>query len=157
MVHQMSRKYGVPFSTQYTDSNRLSYVYCCTFGGDPKNTVRETCKSIYKCPAKLIFIHVNVFNTDYFSFSMEHSTIQHSHPATSLFAGAFRNILTTDQIAEVNNQENLGVLPGINRTNNNVNVNSNIYFNIRREARKKVNTESLESFIDEILKPMIMM
>ena len=88
---------------------------------------------------------------------MEHSTIQHSHPATSLFAGAFRNILTTDQIAEVNNQENLGVLPGINRTNNNVNVNSNIYFNIRREARKKVNTESLESFIDEILKPMIMM
>lgn len=47
-------------------------------------------------------------------------------------------------------QERVGVLPGLIRTNTETTMNSDIFFNIWCKARFSTNAESIKSFLDEI-------
>ena len=44
MMHDLSRKYGVPFSSDHSDNQRLIFTYTFSFGGVCKNIMKQTVK-----------------------------------------------------------------------------------------------------------------
>ena len=150
-VHAKSRECGILYAAHKTSITKNSFfVYSCTFGGSTHAKMHQTIKSTYQCPACFKFVFIIKNDIIYFTFSLRDSNLSHNHSINRSFYESHRNILSQHDIEQINQMQSLGVLPGRIRTNINTTVNSNIFYNIRRDMIKQNNYENLSSLIKEI-------
>ncbi|OHS95492.1 hypothetical protein TRFO_38413 [Tritrichomonas foetus] len=149
-THKKSYVYVVPLAAEFTAANRMISSYCCTFGGVIKSKMRETIKSMCRCPAKLIFQRTFSNGAEIMTFMLNKSTVTHSHPVSPEYYGAFRNILTSEQINSIKDQQRVGVLAGTICSNMNCCINSDIFYNIRRNINVDNSNENLNILLTEL-------
>lgn len=146
-VSVITKKYKIPYSAYKTDGNRKTFIYICSFGGESRSNIRFPVKT--NCESILVFIkNIRFDGTSIFNFDFNKSIIRHNHSLEPEFIEAHRNCLDIQTIHNIKQQEAMGILPGRIRSNLNININSNIFYNLRRNEIEQSKNESFETFIN---------
>lgn len=133
MVKQISCSYHLPYSAQDTGKNRRIQKYVCCYGGKVRGKTSKTgCKANFK-----------YYQNDDGSFTAHSANLIHNHPLFEEFIDAHRSCCSEAQIKEINQMQQYGVPPGQIRTYLNVNVNKQIFYNIRRDTICKSKAEDI--------------
>ena len=139
-VSQISKHYYCPYSAESTGKNRTIQVYRCRFGGRVRGkSYKVSCSS---------FVKFTLEKDGTYSF---HSgDWNHNHPVELVYCNAHCNTLSQKEIESIKEQQRLNVLPGQIRSNLNISVSSNIYYEIRRETIMEMKHEDLNKFKESI-------
>ena len=140
-VHKITRKFFSPFSAKYTEKTKKNYIYECTFS---KNG----------CFSKLVFSHfIDFYENQYFTFNTQDCNFQHcNHPLNEHFVESHRNCCSDEIVEQVKFQTKLGVLPGRIRSNLDIEVGSNHFYEMRRPILEEERQEDLDSLIQMMQK-----
>lgn len=139
-ITEITKKHNCPYFAFLTGSSRTIQVFKCKYGGNKKGATspKTDCRSYIKF----------VTEKDG-SFSFNSAEFEHNHPTNKFYFASHFNILTEKQIEDARNQQKLGVPPGQIRTNLDTPINSNIFYEIRRQTIKDAQKETLKSFKKE--------
>ena len=135
----------IPYSAYKIDLERRYLKYRCTFH---KNNQGDGCN------ACLVFRTDLINMQKAYSFVLEKSILTHNHPLTPNFVFSHRNCIPLEIQDKIREQQEIGVLPGRIRSNLNIIVNKNIFYNIRRPIICKDRTESFNELIHKITQSM---
>lgn len=125
-VNKQSKKYFCPYSAESIGKGRSVQVYRCRFGGRVRGkSCKENCPSIVK-----FYLHGDNI------YSFHSADWNHNHEISPVYCNAHCNTLTDDQIRLINEQQKLYVLSGQIRSNLDVTVNTNIFYEVRRDTIK---------------------
>lgn len=140
-VHKITRKFFSPFSAKYTEKTKKNYIYEYTFS---KNG----------CFSKLVFSHfIDFYENQYFTFNTQDCNFQHcNHPLNEHFVESHRNCCSDEIVEQVKFQTKLGVLPGRIRSNFDIEVGSNHFYEMRRPILEEERQEDLDSLIQMMQK-----
>ena len=140
MVNEISHKYHLTYSAQDTGKNRRIQKYSCCYGGKVRGKTSKT-----GCLANFQYCR----NHDG-SFSAQSANLIHNHPVSEEFIDSHHCCCNSSQIEEINKMQTYGVLPGQIRTNLNVNVNKNIFYNMRRQTIMQSKNEDIDEFLTNL-------
>ena len=137
MVKQISCSYHLPYSAQDTGKNRRIQKYVCCYGGKVRGKTSKTgCKANFK-----------YYQNDDGSFTAYSANLIHNHPLFEEFIDAHRSCCSEAQVKEINQMQQYGVPPGQIRTHLNVNVNKQIFYNLRRDTICKSKAEDINEIL----------
>ena len=140
-VTSISRELLIPYSAYKTDLERRYLKYRCPFH---KNNQGDGCN------ACLVFRTDLINMQKAYSFVLEKSILTHNHPLTPNFVFSHRNCIPLEIQDKIREQQEIGVLPGRIRSNLNIIVNKNIFYNIRHPIICKDRTENFNELIHKI-------
>ena len=139
-VTEISKLHLCPFFADSTGDTRRIQRYRCKYGGRIRGNSVKT-----SCPCYVDFLK-EIDGT----YSFKEAHWYHNHDSSSEFYNAHWNTMTKEQIQMARQQQELGVLPGQIRANIGTNVNSNIFYKIRKPAIESNKSESLDQLLSQL-------
>lgn len=136
-----SKNFKIPYSSSHTGRNRKTQTFCCRYGGRiyGNNTAKTNCPSF-----------ISYYADSSKKWSIGKTNWCHNHSLDTSFTEAHCNCLSSATITKIRTLQSLGVNPGEIRSSMNLSINSNQFYNIRRDIIKTQKTEKLDDVLTEI-------
>ena len=140
-VTSISKQHFLPFSSFLTGKTRKTQIFLCHFGGRTydENSSKTDCQSYIKF-RKDIAGNWTIFEANWY----------HNHRIDRPFVESHCNCCSKDTIDKIKQYQSMFVPPGEIRSSLNLTMDSNHFYNIRREVIKEQKTESLDHLLKSV-------
>ena len=133
-VKDTSKMYRCPMSAESTGSGKRTQIYRCRFGGRQRGSSSKT-----NCPCYVRFMR----NSDD-SFSFVDANWGHNHSVDKKYFEAHFSCVTIKEMESIKQLQNNKVSPTQIRNDMQLNVNKDIFYNIRRANKAKPKANAIE-------------